>query len=387
VPEYPRHDLSKGLTIAWLTPRPLRAPRRAAWFSLALAASIVVFVADDLSGSELSLSLFYLAPVAAASWFVGRWAGVSLSLISTIGWVGAYWLNGRFFSHPAILYWNVVVELGVFISLALSLSAVRRGIEIELGLVTELKETYARLDRELEQVGDIQRQLLPEEAPRIPGYRLAVHYATSTRAGGDYYDFFTLRDGRFGLLVADASGHGTPAAVVMAMTRALVHAAPEALESPERLLAVANRELRRSILHGQFVTACYVTLDPASGRLEYAMAGHNPPYIVRADSGEAEPFENPTGPPLGLFEAPDFCRRAARLGPGDLLALYTDGITEVAMSDGGLFGEERLRSLLARHRAANPETIRDRLLEELGVHSGTSAPADDRTLVLVQADA
>ena len=354
---------------------------------LALTASTVVFVADKLSGSELSLSLFYLVPVAAASWFVGRWAGLLLASTSTLGWVGAYWLNGRYFSHPAILYWNVVVELGVYVSLALSLSAVRSGIETELGLVSELRQTYARLDRELELVGDIQRQLLPDHTPQIPGYHFALHYSTSTRAGGDYYDFFTLPKGRLGMLVADASGHGTPAAVVMAMTRALVHAAPEALESPERLLAAANRELGRSILRGQFVTACYVTLDPASGRLEYAIAGHNPPYLVRACTGEIESFENPTGPPLGLFESPDFACRSTRLGPGDLLALYTDGITEAPMPDGGLYGDDRLRSFLVRHRAEDCETIRDRLFAELDGDAGMTAPADDRTLVLLKTEA
>jgi serine phosphatase RsbU (regulator of sigma subunit) len=387
VSAYPNHGPAQGLSIDWLTPRPLRASRRAAWLILALVASTVVFIADDLSGSELSLSLFYLVPVAAASWFVGRWAGLSVSLISTIGWVAAYWLNGRYFSHPAILYWNVVVELGVFISLALSLSLVRRGIETELGLVTELRKTYAQLDRELEQVGDIQRQLLPNEPPRIPGYRIALHYATSTRAGGDYYDFFTLPEGRFGLLIADASGHGTPAAVVMAMTRALVHAAPETLQTPSQLLATANRELGRSILRGQFVTACYLTLDPGSGRLEYAMAGHNPPYLVRAGSGEAVAFENPTGPPLGIFESATFSCCSALLGPGDLLALYTDGITEARMPDGEEFGEERLCAFLVRHRDGDPEMIRDRLLAELDGRDSMGAPADDRTLVLVKAGA
>src|SRR5262249_27921953 len=158
--------------------------------------------------------------------------------------------------------------------------------------------------------------------------RVAVHYAPSTRAGGDYYDFFPLPDGRLGVLIADVSGHGTPAAVVMAMMRVLVHSHVEPLHPPERVLTGLNRRLSRTILPVPFVTACYATIEQDEGRVDYACAGHNPPLLLRADRGDVEELSEGGGVPLGILPTRSYGRGTAWLAPGDTVLFYTDGLTE-----------------------------------------------------------
>src|SRR5215213_5503277 len=149
-------------------------------------------------------------------------------------------------------------------------------------LRNQLAAALADLDRELQTVGEIQRSLLPQDLPSIAGFELAAHYETSARAGGDYYDFFPLDGGRWGLFIADVSGHGTPAAVLMAITHAIAHAQPGTHAPPPALLAHLNAQLARSYTrNGTFVTAFYAVLDPERRTLSYARAGHNPPRLVR----------------------------------------------------------------------------------------------------------
>src|SRR5439155_19494004 len=135
----------------------------------------------------------------------------------------------------------------------------------------QLSDALAALDRELKVVGEIQRSLLPRELPRIPGFDLAAWYETSARAGGDYYDFFPLHYDQLGLFIADVSGHGTPAAVVMAITHALAHARPGTHKPPVELLKYLNHQLTsRYTRDGTFVTAFYAVLDPTQRSLVYA---------------------------------------------------------------------------------------------------------------------
>jgi sigma-B regulation protein RsbU (phosphoserine phosphatase) len=215
---------------------------------------------------------------------------------------------------------------------------------------------------------------------------IAIHYVPSSRAGGDYYDFFPLGAERAGFLIADVSGHGSPAAVVMAMLRVLLHTAPEPLDPPERVLATINARIREFTLREQFVTACYSVFDASSRTIAYALAGHNPPLVVRAHSGAIEEFQNPAGLPLGTLVNTVFTTRSARLEPGDTALFYTDGLTEAMNARGDLFGEERVYELLQRHRCESAERIRDALLVAMHMHEAGTAQADDVTLIVVRAE-
>ena len=353
---------------------------------LLIGLTAAISLVDYVTGSEISVSFFYLLPVALATWFMGRKAGIALSVLSAVGWSAAYDLSRRFYSNPNIFYWNVALELATFLAVTVALAAVRSEMRKERALALQLEEAYLRLDDEQRLVGDLQRGLLPPAPPPLPGISIAIHYVPSARAGGDYYDFFPLAGGRTGFLIADVSGHGSPAAVVMAMLRVLLHTGSAPLEPPERALDAINARIREFTLREQFVTACYSVLDAASASITYALAGHNPPLLVRARTGEIEAFENPSGLPLGAFEDTVFTACTARLEPGDTALFYTDGLTEAMNARGELFGEERVRELLIRHRCESAERLRDALVAAMHAHEAGAAQADDVTLIVVRAE-
>lgn len=257
-----------------------------------------------------------------------------------------------------------------------------------LVLRNQLTSALSALDRELKIVGNIQRSLLPQELPDIPGFELAADYLTSAQAGGDYYDFFPLEDGAWGLFIADVAGHGTPAAVLMAITHALAHSHPGQRTPPADLLNYLNRQLTRSYTQsGNFVTAFYAVLDPSSRTLVYARAGHNPPRLVRGN--QIVSLDQNGAVPLGILEEQTYCQANARLESGDLLVLYTDGITEARSplrsgSSLEFFGIERLDDLLLKCGRGSAQDCIDRIRAELAAFSANAALLDDQTLIAVR---
>jgi len=250
-------------------------------------------------------------------------------------------------------------------------------------LKEELAEAHTELDRELKVVGDIQRSLLPNELPNIPGFDFGASYETARRAGGDYYDLFELMDGKWGVLIADVSGHGTPAAVLMAVTHALAHGYGGPPLLPSELLNHVNKSLCKGYTSesGTFVTAFYGILDPKTKKMDYAIAGHNPPRLRRTCS-TIEAIHEPAGLPLGIIEDETYQTGQVQLNRGDALLLYTDGITEAMSPDGDLFGEERLDRLI-RCCDSGSSIIR-RINAAVTEHCASKQPTDDRTLVAVR---
>ncbi len=261
-----------------------------------------------------------------------------------------------------------------------------------LVLSRELREAYEALDRELRTVQEIQLSLLPRETPDLRTMELATHYQTSRRAGGDYYDFFDLGVGlaghkRLGILVADVSGHGTPAAVLMAITHAVAHLTPEQPSPPDKVLGHLNDRLCSLYTRdgGNFVTAIYGVYDDETRTFTFANAGHPDP-IVRtfADgaSGGLTCVQHPNGgPPLGVVEGMEFGTHEIRLGPGEALVLYTDGIPEAFNNQGQMFGDDRLRETIQR-AGPKADDIAAAIVEGVGDFAGLAARSDDRTLVV-----
>jgi sigma-B regulation protein RsbU (phosphoserine phosphatase) len=171
-----------------------------------------------------------------------------------------------------------------------------------LVLKEQLGDAYAALEKELKVVADIQRSLLPTELPRIDGMDIAASYQTSQWAGGDYYDFFELPGNKLGILIADVSGHGTPAAVMMAITHSIAHTLHDEPTPPSRLLNFVNRHLASRYTNGTgtFVTAFYGIYDPAKRELLFANAGHNPPRLKRGRGGPNGIIEGESNLPLGI---------------------------------------------------------------------------------------
>jgi sigma-B regulation protein RsbU (phosphoserine phosphatase) len=209
-----------------------------------------------------------------------------------------------------------------------------------LVLAQQLDEAYRKLDDEMRQAGRVQRALLPEELPAIDGLDLGASYVTSSRAGGDYYQVLPLPEGRWGLFLADVSGHGVGAAVGTVMLHTLLHSCPDRGAPPSRALAYLNHHLRTVAPEGMFATAIYGVYDPAGRRLTYAVAGHPLPLLRRHRAvGEVE---RAGGLPLGVLKDATWAENEVTLRPGEALLLYTDGISEGMNAAGEMFGKERL---------------------------------------------
>lgn len=252
-------------------------------------------------------------------------------------------------------------------------------------LTRDLAVAYDALDRELRAVQDIQLALLPQEHPNISTLELASHYQTSTRAGGDYYDYFELPDGQWGIIVADVSGHGTPAAVLMAIVHAIAHMMPGSAMPPDRVLEFINRELVRRYTRdgGAFVTAFYGIYNQETRDLRFAVAGHPMP-LIRENDGSVTVLDSPhAGPPLGILPDVDYPSSHVRLEPGQTIAIYTDGITEAFSPDRKMYGEPRLRSVLARGGEDANEVVAN-IIQDVGDFAGLDNRSDDRTLVVAR---
>jgi sigma-B regulation protein RsbU (phosphoserine phosphatase) len=257
-----------------------------------------------------------------------------------------------------------------------------------LVLKNQLAAALAALDQELQVVGDIQRSLLPEALPAIPGLDMAAYYQTSARAGGDYYDFFPLDGGGWGMFIADVSGHGTPAAVLMAITHAIAHAQPGTHTPPAALVGYLNDRLTEAYTRGgTFVTAFYAVFDPATRQMTYSRAGHNPPRLVRG--GRVLALDGEGGLPLGVLEEQPYGESTVRLEHGDLLLLYTDGITEAMSPARGpegreLFGTGRLDNELLSLGDANAARCVERIRAALAEFCAGQQAGDDQTLIAIR---
>jgi serine phosphatase RsbU (regulator of sigma subunit) len=236
-----------------------------------------------------------------------------------------------------------------------------------------------RVRDELEVARELQRGLLPREAPSLDEYRFAHSYRTANEVGGDYYDFLPLPDGRLALVVGDASGHGIAAGLLMAIANATLKTAIDVDPEPERAVSILNRTLCRTGDSRAFMSLFYGVLDPATGALDYVCAGH--PYpLLRRRRGTLEELGQ-GGLPLGLKE--DLTPRVGttRIDPGDLVLLYSDGLVEAVREDGEAFGYERLARLLAE--VASPQAMHDHVLTEFDRFVGDRPLHDDLTLVIV----
>ena len=254
-----------------------------------------------------------------------------------------------------------------------------------LVLSSQLKQAYAVVERELKIVSDLQRSLLPKKFPSIPTLDLAASYQTSQWAGGDYYDIFALPDNRWGLMIADVSGHGTPAAVMMAVTHSIAHTYPGPPEEPGAMLEFLNDNLAARYTNEieAFVTAFYGIYDPANRSLKYACAGHNPPRIKRCEDGTVIALEEVGGLPLGVMEGTRYAHTTKTLRPGDQIIFYTDGITEAHNREGNMFGVDRLDQAIENcHLSAG--ALIDEVLAALDAFTAGEPAEDDRTMLVAK---
>lgn len=261
-------------------------------------------------------------------------------------------------------------------------------------LVSELARAHEQIDRDARQVGQLQRVLLPASLPRIAGMEIAASYEPLGRAGGDLYDFFPLDEcadclvdtrtppSRWCVFIGDIEGHGLAAAVVMAIVHAVLHAHPTGVDGPANLLMHINRQLCGKQLGG-LVTAFLGVYEPALRRLTYARAGHPPPLLRRTSDGSIRTLDAVGTYPLGLEASESYQETTVQLGHGDILLLYTDGITETQGIATGQFGLGRLTQVF--HGGANrPAELIEQLRKAVLAHTQDQAADDDQTLVVAR---
>ncbi len=242
-------------------------------------------------------------------------------------------------------------------------------------------QARARLEQELHVAQLIQQHFLPRELPSLAEWQVATYYHAAGAVGGDFYDFIELPDGRLGLVVGDVTGKGVPAALVMATTQSMLRGEAPRHGVPGAALVEINERLVRDIPAGMFVTCLYAILDPATGQLQVANAGHNYPYL-RTAGGVRE--IRARGMPLGLLPGRPYDEVTVTLEPGDAIALYSDGLVEAHNAAGELFGFPRLEQAFA-HASIQGTTAVDALVHEVEQFAGSTAEQDDdMTLVIVR---
>ena len=249
----------------------------------------------------------------------------------------------------------------------------------------EIQKRKEMLEQELKIVSDLQRVLLPKTLPEVDGLQLAVRYETSLYSGGDYYDFVSLPDNRWGFLLADAAGHGAPAAVEMAMTCALFRSCPNPPVEPDVLLSYLNQNLIR-IYEASFVTAVYSVFEPATRILLVARAGQPSPLLYRDSEKKARELACDGVLPLGIAGYDHIPVSRTQLEAGDRLLFYTDGVSERFNPDGEQYGEQRLAELLQMNNRPSPGKLLERIIDDVNRFAGGKEAEDDQALLLLILD-
>ncbi len=238
-----------------------------------------------------------------------------------------------------------------------------------------------RIQHELRVAQLIQKTLLPKDLPALPGWKVNAYYQAARQVGGDFYDFIYLDDGRLGLVIGDVTDKGVPAALLMATTRSVLRAVAQRVVNPGQVLERVNEIIYQDIPPKMFVTCLYALLDPATGQLLYANAGHDLPYHHLQMGGVTE--LRATGMPLGLMPGMKYEEKETWLAHGESILFYSDGIVEAHNPDRGMYGFPRLMKLIGEYEENS--SLKDVVLEDLTEFTGPGwEQEDDITMVTLQ---
>ncbi|HUE81681.1 MAG TPA: GAF domain-containing SpoIIE family protein phosphatase [Pyrinomonadaceae bacterium] len=265
----------------------------------------------------------------------------------------------------------------------LMLLASQVAIIIEKVMLHEQLIEKKRLEGQLEVARQVQLELLPPQDPQLIGYDISAYNFPTEEVSGDYYDWVRIYDDQIGLVIADVSGKGVPAAILMAFLRASIRAATHIGYSPQISMSKVNFLLWESIERHQFVTAFYGILDATNRTLAYTNAGHNPPLLL--DANGVPKFIEHGGLPLGMFRDTRYHEYYMTFAPGDLLVLYTDGVTEAQNPNGEEFGRERLAQSVMKARELPAREVITSVQKDVFEWTGGVGPTDDATFFVVKA--
>jgi sigma-B regulation protein RsbU (phosphoserine phosphatase) len=269
----------------------------------------------------------------------------------------------------------------------LDLMARQAAIAIENARLYEVAVEKAQLEHELQMARELQASLIPSETPHLAGWDFAAFWQPARLVSGDFYDFVPVRTNSGlplqGLVIADVSDKGMPAALFMAVARSTIRASLTSACCPSDCIAHANRLLCADSVNAMFITACYGQLDPQTGELVYVNAGHNPPLLYRRAEDQLSELTR-TGMALAVDDTHPYTQRALGLEPGDFVLFYTDGVTDAVNAQEQEFGKARLRQVILDRRQASAREMVAGLQQTLGEFVGASSPFDDMTAVVVK---
>lgn len=243
---------------------------------------------------------------------------------------------------------------------------------------------YVSLEQEMAAAGKIQADILPAKAPIIQGWDLYATLHPARETSGDFFDFIPLPNGNWGIIIADVTDKGMGAALFMTLSSTLMRTyAIQYPTLPGLVVSTVNNRILADTRGDMFVTAVYGVLEPATGRFRYVNAGHNPPFMISCKKGK--PFDSlrPTGMALGVVKNTHWGQKIVRFAPGDLLALYTDGITDAQDQQGRFFGEQRLLQMIRSHQGRSVDKICKDVLEEVHQFTGGSHFHDDIAIMMI----
>lgn len=343
---------------------PLHEAHKARYLALAVGLGVLLGLVDWLTGPFLSLTVFYLFPVALAAWYAGRREAIAISLLCAVIWTAADLESFRTHLPLALDLWNAAVRLVFFFIVAYTLTAAR-----------------GALDRENALARQIQQSLLPASLPRLDGIDVAALYRPATVLSGDFFDIQPTHDGGLAVSIADVAGKGPGPALLMASLQAAMRALVATDAGPAELCGELNAFVGDRDLASRFVTFFTCRIDASRMRLTYCNAGHNPPILLRHDGSWRR--LGTTGIVLGIVMRARYEEVNITLASGDTLVLYTDGLTEATDRAGREFGEARMIGVVREHPGAAASELQERLIGEVERFS-RGRFQDDVTVVVLR---
>jgi serine phosphatase RsbU (regulator of sigma subunit) len=366
---------------------------------LLLTIGVVWFAGEDFFRSPFAAVALTALILATTYYYLYRRVDFLAVMIAALGADAAVRAAAALSQSSSSLHatgWRMVAAMGVLLGLSIWIALKGRAVDVgaEAGAIAQAAQGASRVDRErlkaeFSVAKRAQEQMLPSSPPSIPGYDIAAVCRPSREVGGDLYDFLPLSGGRYGIVVADVSGKGVPAAVYMTLTKGLLASVSEHRDNPGEILKEVNRHLYAACNRQLFVTLFLGIIDPATNTFTFSRAGHNPPVWRKAARNETS-LLRAQGIGLGLDNGTVFNRSLAveqiQVSPSDGLFLYSDGISEAMNSRNEEYGEERLMKIAARTDGLGAKAARDMVLADVGEFLGRTAPQDDQTLVVVRVD-
>lgn len=285
-----------------------------------------------------------------------------------------------------VVYADNRFEVGIFTPADLDLlSAIASiaAIAVENARLYQMAVEKGRMQRELQLAAEMQSSFLPQSVPQVPGWQFAAHWQPAREVAGDYFDFIPISDDALGLVIADVTDKGAPAALFMVFTNSVIRGAVHAGSPPAESIRSANRRICDKSTNAMFVSLFYCALSFSTGAAAWVNAGHNPPLHYSAASDSFDKLTR-SGMVLGIDPDAAYEQHGLSIAPGDFLLLYTDGIIDAMDAAGREFGMARLEELVHAHRLETAAEIVARLQSAVSAHTGDITPVDDVTILLVK---